>query len=454
MNPNNPNEKNNQQTQENPQTPSSPDLYSSLLSSAAVVSSPGSSKSFFGKIKQLGFKGYLLVVVSILFIVVIILSIFLKGHAQPNSPAKTISSTSLSTTKKSNSSSSKSSSKTSTPTSSNGSINIDYVTVDNSTVETPGPIDSGHDFVSNSFQPSNYDYAATANGHYVYIDDANQTTTTDSNLGGNLIYDGQSEYQGSDLLDGSAVISQNGLHYGYAKDNGSNYEIYIDNKLISSNLDDADALTLLQVSNDGKSIVYDDGDSSGSDTIYNNESLVYQDWGLNAAAFSSDLTKYVANLNDINGDVQLIYDGSVITGNDFGDGAGISENGQHYFYLTSPSGGSSSAETLFVDSNQVGTVNDQFGIGINDKGDYYYLDPGIQTFYLGSKSYGLSASNISDADASDLLLTVNSDSTDFVVGNTTTGYWDLNGTSNLSLSGKIFQIELENNTLYVYRWAK
>jgi hypothetical protein len=119
------------------------------------------------------------------------------------------------------------------------------------------------------------DTAATANGHYAYIDASSGGVQDSTNDVATINYDGKIVYTGKDIVKDNIVISLNGLHYGYILDDGTNYSIYIDGKKLNT-LSNSNNLTLDGVSNDGKKYAYNyDGNDAGLTVEYVNGTNFY-----------------------------------------------------------------------------------------------------------------------------------------------------------------------------------
>ena len=193
------------------------------------------------------------------------------------------------------------------------------------------------------------DSAATAAGHFAYIDGGDSTGSYDGATGGKVIYDGKVVYEGEDVIQDNIVISKNGLHYGYIRDDGTNYNIYVDNKMVQS-VSDSDTVSFDGVSDDGKSYTYNDdsGDGkyiellNGSNLFTSNQSSVavglYQSY-----LFGGDLKNYLSITHNpfdhplsANPMPKLDYNyNGQITKTEINslNSAQISSNGKHFYLL-------------------------------------------------------------------------------------------------------------------------
>ena len=147
------------------------------------------------------------------------------------------------------------------------------------------------------------DSAATAAGHFAYIDGGDSTGSYDGATGGKVIYDGKVVYEGEDVIQDNIVISKNGLHYGYIRDDGTNYNIYVDNKMVQS-VSDSDTVTIDGVSDDGSSYAYNDSSGGGKFIELLNGSNLYTSSlypegivNLQSYLFGGDLKHYISVLS-------------------------------------------------------------------------------------------------------------------------------------------------------------
>ena len=157
------------------------------------------------------------------------------------------------------------------------------------------------------------DSAATAAGHFAYIDGSDSTGYLDGATGGKVIYDGKVVYQGEDVVQDNIVISKNGLHYGYIRDDGTNYNIYVDNKMVQS-VSDSDTVTIDGVSDDGLSYAYNDSSGSGKFIELLNGSNLYTSslypesiGNLQLYLFGGDLKHYISVLSASESSSPSIY---------------------------------------------------------------------------------------------------------------------------------------------------
>jgi hypothetical protein len=367
-------------------------------------------------------------------------------------------------------------------------VNINYVT-----------IQTGVNEVNNAGSDS----AAVSSGHYAYIDGSTSDGTWDGATGGKVIFDGKIVDQGTDVVQDNIVISQNGSHFGYLKDDGTNYLIMIDNVKVNS-VSDSDSIYLDGVSNDGKSYVYDVVDNSGDDVIYKSGNNVYTSSGsLYPIYFNSDLSHYVAAEaagatgldNTAN---QIILDGKLVGSkyNSAFGSVGLSNNGLHYYAITDQSttttvplppttspttpinaNGTASpnssgtlrvspptttskttyAYNLVVDGKTINSVDESsYGpnnAGVNDNGDFFFLDNKAHTFTIDNKYvYPISANDFTASEESNEFAAINEDASHYIVGNSDTKYWLIDGKS-ASITGDIYKVELDSNQLYVYKWS-
>jgi hypothetical protein len=306
------------------------------------------------------------------------------------------------------------------------------------------------------------DTAAIGSGHYAYTDPIGATQLNPDSgvfVGGKLIVDGKVVYQGSDLMDYSQVISNNGLHYAYVRIDHNKPSIYVDGKLSSLKYDLF--LPLLGISNDGSDVVYDTNDNNSNDVVYRNNTKVGTIYDLSGLAFSSDLShSIIAGLfpevsgpNDPFSD--LLIDGKSAKTTDSnslpGDQLGMSQNGLHTVYTVSNT--SNTNNDLYLDNKKVGQPSSPVDVQVDDNGDYSYIDTSASELFVNTKSYTLSSTSVNTVNAGNLISSINSNGSHYFVANPIKKYFDLDGKP-VALSGDIFKAEFAGNTLYVYKFSK
>jgi hypothetical protein len=335
-------------------------------------------------------------------------------------------------------------------------VSIDYVTIQTGVTENNN---------------TEGDYAATAAGHYAYIDGSTSDGDLDGAQGGKVIYDGRVVYQGADLVQDNVVISRNGLHYAYYRDDGTNYDIYVDNKLVNNNIPDSDTFVLDGVSNDGLHYVYDinDPNTSSNDSLYKDLSTgaFYSPNGIfdapkgaySSAFFSSDLSHYVGfytpNGNGSDDSASTIVANGSVT-NQFFSGdpqmIGISENGSHYYAVTENDDVGASTYQLVVDGKTITSLDNSNYAGVNNGGEYFYIDNSTPAFVIGSKTIPLPSDNFNGNEIGYEYAAINSDGSHYVVGDSDKSYWLADG-NQISVTGDVYNVELDGTTLYIYRWS-
>jgi hypothetical protein len=325
---------------------------------------------------------------------------------------------------------------------------IDYVTI-------PTHINEAKNYPNDSAQ--------TAQGHYVYIDTSAYNNNND--LGGKLIYDGKTIYNGANLATSSYAISQNGQHYAYMRYANDTSSIYVDNKLVKKvpGHTTSYAVVLYAVSNNGKNYAYGYAPNSQSVGIYKNGSQLYKNTStIFTALFSSDLTNYVAAVQIPTTASNVNYD-VIKNSKDVGSGsqAFISPNGQHYMSLVG--NGNSEVSGVAVDGKTIGKVTENDGdsdyTAINDNGTYGYTDFYSHLVNINGTNKAIPASIPDDCGQGCInLFAVNQTDTHYIVGDykpggSTTGpVWDLDGKT-ITLKGDVEGLEFNHNTLYVYKWS-
>jgi hypothetical protein len=342
----------------------------------------------------------------------------------------------------------------STAPATSNAVTIDYVTIQTGVNES---------------QDYPMDAAKTALGHYVYIDTSGSLNNSSTDLGGKLVYDGQSVYSGSDLDTGSYVISQNGLHYAYMKYDNSTANIYVDNKLVQSvpNQSSSSAVTLYAVSNSGQDYAYGyavpTSQSSSVFAIFKDGKQIFQNKStIFTVDFSDDLSHYVAIVQiptDSNDNVSddVIKDG---TNEGSGNQAFISPDGSQYISLANNS--SETNGTVSVDSKSVGTVTEVNGggnsIAINNNGTYAFTDFADHLVNINGTNHTIPSTIPNDCGQGCInLFALNQDATHYIVGDYKPvggggAVWYMDGKS-VTLTGDIEGLEFNNNTLYVYKWS-
>jgi len=337
-----------------------------------------------------------------------------------------------------------------TPTTSNA-VTIDYVTIPTGVNES---------------QTYPMDAAQTALGHYVYIDTSSLNDSS-TDLGGKLVYDGQTIYSGSDLATGgsSYVISQNGLHYAYMKYDNSTANIYVDNKLVKSVPNQASSytVTLYAVSNNGQDYTYGYAPGFQNISIYKDGSVLYKNTStIFSASFSNDLSHYVAAVQIPTGSNGNVTDDLIKDGTNVGTGnqAFISPDGSHYISLSS--GTSSTTDSVLVDGKTVGTVGVTNGGGnstaVNDNGSYAFTDFTNHLVNINGTADTIPTTLPDDCGQGCVnLFAVNQSATHYIVGDYkpvggSGAVWYMDGKS-VALTGDIEGLEFNNNTLYVYKWS-
>jgi hypothetical protein len=97
--------------------------------------------------------------------------------------------------------------------------------------------------------------------------------------------------------------------------------------------------------------------------------------------------------------------------------------------------------------------------GVNDSGDYFYSIASKSPYFMidNKYRYPLPAHDFQTgrgptAGTYDGYAAINNDLSHYIVGNVGTGYWNIDGKAT-DLSGDIFSVELEGNTLYIYRFS-
>ncbi len=330
-------------------------------------------------------------------------------------------------------------------------VNIDYITIPTGVNESQNyPMDS----------------AQTALGHYVYIDTSGSLNKSTTELGGKLIYDGQTVYSGSDLATGgdSYVISQNGLHYAYMKYDNSTANIYVDNKLVQSvpNQSPSYAVSLYAVSNNGQEYAYGYSPGFQDTAIYKDGSVLYKNTSsIFSAAFSDNLSHYVAIVQiptGPNGNVteDIIKDGANVGA---GDQAFISPNGSHYIALGN---GTNTSTAVVVDGKTVGTAGVTSGVGnstiVNDNGSYAFTDFTNHLVNINGTVHAIPTTLPDNCGQGCVnLFAVNQTDTHYIVGDYKPvggngAVWYMDGKS-IKLNGDIEGLEFNGNTLYVYKWS-
>lgn len=268
----------------------------------------------------------------------------------------------------------------------------------------------------------------------------------------------------------NVVISRNGLHYAYYRDDGINYDIYIDNKLVNNTVPDSETFTLDGVSNDGLHFAYNLNDvTTNDDNLYKDGSQTpfLQPKGIfdapngsyTSTFFSSDLSRYVGfftpddngNGNPVN---SIILNGTTsgptFTGNP--QTIGISENGSHYYAVIANGTGATASYQLVIDGKTITTLDNSNDAGVNDAGQYYYISNSKPALIIGTKTVGLPAANFNGNELGYEYAAVNSDGSHYAVGDSDKTYWMADG-NQISVTGDVYNIEMVGNTLYVYRWS-
>jgi len=388
-----------------------------------------------------------------MIISVVILVVLLAGGGafvlyRHNHKAKPIAS--VSTTKTS------SAAKSSATSTASNAVTIDYVTI-------PTKVNESQAYPMNGAQ--------TAQGNYVYVDPNSSSLNLNDKLGGTLIYDGKTIYQGSDLVQGvtSYVISQNGLHYAYMKYDNSTTNIYVDNKLVQSvpNQVSSSAVTLYAVSNNGQDYAYGyavpTSQSSSVFAIFKDGKQLFRNpSSIFTVDFSENLSHYVASVQIPTGSNGNVTDDIIKDGTNEGSGnqAFISPDGSQYISLANNSSGTSG--TVSVNGKSVGTVTEVNGGGysmvINNNGTYAFTNFANHLVNINGTAVSIPTTIPAGCGQGCVnLFAVNQTDTHYITGDYkpvsgSGAVWYMDGNS-ITLTGNIEGLEFNNNTLYVYKWS-
>ncbi|HEV2402590.1 MAG TPA: hypothetical protein VGS08_00115 [Candidatus Saccharimonadales bacterium] len=301
------------------------------------------------------------------------------------------------------------------------------------------------------------DFAATAQGHYVYIDTSVPSANPYTVLGGKLLYDGRTIYSGTDLEIVSEVISPNGLHYAYMRYINGNTNIYVDNKLVKTlPYQGPNSATLYAVSDNGKEYAYEYPGSQGNTLFRNNVALYTTGNGIGSAIFSNDLAHYATIVQASPGASagNIIKDGNNLGS---GDAVYLSPNGLHDIITVGM--GSGTNGIVKVDGATVGeSATDLNSTVVSDTGSYAFTQYERYLITINGKNYRIPTAIPSDCKHSCVnLFAVNQNGSHYIVGDyrPTGGHgavWDLDG-KNVALNGDIMDVAFSNDILYVYRWS-
>lgn len=424
------------------------------------------------------------------------------------------------------------------PNQSSSPVAIKYITINN---------DRSYDKSSDSLVMSS--------GHYIYHESINALGGA---VLGKITYDGNVVYQDPDTsapigstgpkIEGSVVLSNNGLHYGYTIEQGNNIEIFVDNKLDKTITEENDLTSnseydaLYAISNDGSSYEYlQYSDTTNNVTAVNNHgtSVAIPSTEGNACGFGTtcpvsfdgDLSNYLTSYNN-----KYIYDGQQISSNaNVYSSSSVSSSGGHYYvnannesywytisksklnpnyepngcgedgpsfcsdkylvsgknyvkgyseiivdgkivYKTQPTIASSSVDnwgnqtdkssptttddTNIIDSSNNPTYTGLNNVGVNDGGDYYFVQNfdypyfvidgkyiySLKNTVFGSSKYTITYASINDTDNNYVI--VGGSSNDSALDA------DIDGKVTTLSGNNIYNTELNGNTLYVYSLAE
>ncbi len=327
-----------------------------------------------------------------------------------------------------------------------------------------------------------YIKSTTVQSGFAKYDAGHQLSVTSTGTVSNLSYDGitVARNQTSNLV-GNPVLSQNGLHYAYAKTINSTLYIYVDDKQVGSfpisntatfNSYVSNGNYYLAVSNNGKDYAYQLGNNIIKDgqTIYTaskGQNLV------NHPYFNSDLTSYIAQQSYLptpsTSSSSVVINGSVVaTGiNDGGMGGSssslplaISENGAHTFYVDYLSNKFSldNQDIAIPSSMNYSSNPNSYGIAsvsVANNGGYGFINS--DKFDINGKVYPmlqLTPPTSSTYATSTIQLSQVNSKLHYLIWS----YVSHNGANKIDIDGNlvtlqknnISKVELYGNTLYIY----
>lgn len=301
----------------------------------------------------------------------------------------------------------------------------------------------------------------TTGGHYLVLDPSGYTYDAKNNEGGKLLYDRSAVYNGPHLF--RFALSDNGRHYLYVLDTDPKHttgsqDIYVDGKKVQS-VADAEGIYYIHLSDNGKDYAFATGNPDGylstTELDKDGSTIFTANNGIEALAFSSDLSKYVLATPSAPSVDQydLIADGQAVARNINFMGASqpsiaLSSNGGHYIYTD--------GKTVFAESDATQPVKGIAAMGVNDNGSFGVVDPLSNVAHVNSRNYTLPSSFASacnpDCGAASPDFSMSNDGLHYVYGMQYSNLWDLDG-STITPVGDVENVEFIGDTLYLYRWT-
>ncbi len=221
----------------------------------------------------------------------------------------------------------------------------------------------------------------TRNGHYLlYVYETKK-----------LMYDGQEVYSGEDLK--GMALSPNGLHYAYVLKGGSAEisrvnaleSLYIDKQKVHS----ATSISYPAITDDGQHYFYTDGGYEIGDVLYKDGQEIFRHAsGILGFWTSTDGSRYLASLRNIEG--SNFVESLVMDGKEIYKGSGLkekvlSDNGQHYGYITTDP--TTRTQTLIVDGVARLSSSSLNDVQITNTGEYAGWDSAQANFFVNDKVF-------------------------------------------------------------------